>query len=452
MAVDVDTVLTEMQLVGTTKATDVLTALTAPPVLTRTMDGASTVEMTVQDWDRTLLRAGVFSSRVWTVVDDVVFELVKVTKTGDRLTLTYEDAIVAALRRRKDPLSIPAGSTTRAEVVARLASEAGVTYDVDTARRSVINTAVERSVTDESDSWTVLGELADTIGWRRFSDGRRLVVGGDEWLTGRGPAWPAAELSGPVYHVDFDLDVGKPAAEATLEVDARRWAIWPGRAVTLTGLGPADGAWLVKEVTRPLTRQRATVTLTRSRLTLPEPPPAADAVPGSEAGELDFLPGDQALTGDEETLALASSAAGPSRPTGSPVDRMIDYAVAQKGKPYVWGGSGPRGFDCSGLVQEATRAAGRVLPKPSKAQWDRGRRDGYVITVDEALRTRGALLVRMNTNPTHIAISLGNGSTVEARGRASGVGVFGGAAWRKWTGAFIWIGAAQRRQRLLTPQ
>ncbi|GCD97240.1 C40 family peptidase [Embleya hyalina] len=36
----------------------------------------------------------------------------------------------------------------------------------------------------------------------------------------------------------------------------------------------------------------------------------------------------------------------------------IAYAKAQLGKPYVWGGEGPSGFDCSGLVMQAWRRAG----------------------------------------------------------------------------------------------
>src|SRR5665213_607444 len=39
----------------------------------------------------------------------------------------------------------------------------------------------------------------------------------------------------------------------------------------------------------------------------------------------------------------------------------ITYALAQIGKPYLWGGSGPNAFDCSGLTMMAWAQAGVML-------------------------------------------------------------------------------------------
>jgi peptidoglycan DL-endopeptidase CwlO len=51
----------------------------------------------------------------------------------------------------------------------------------------------------------------------------------------------------------------------------------------------------------------------------------------------------------------------------------LHRALEMRGVPYVWGGSTPSGFDCSGLVRFAYRGAGITLDHSSYAQWDAGR-------------------------------------------------------------------------------
>ena len=53
----------------------------------------------------------------------------------------------------------------------------------------------------------------------------------------------------------------------------------------------------------------------------------------------------------------------------SRANRAVRFAYRQRGKPYRWGGTGPRGYDCSGLVQRSWRAAGVRIPRVTYGQY-----------------------------------------------------------------------------------
>lgn len=70
------------------------------------------------------------------------------------------------------------------------------------------------------------------------------------------------------------------------------------------------------------------------------------------------------------TVSAGSSAAVPAAAvgTGSKLDTMINFAMAQQGKPYRFFAAGPDAYDCSGLVVAAFRAAGMGIVHQSAAQ------------------------------------------------------------------------------------
>jgi len=73
-----------------------------------------------------------------------------------------------------------------------------------------------------------------------------------------------------------------------------------------------------------------------------------------------------------DVLSLAAKYAA-TFPTGAAA-RAVDYALSQRGVPYLWGGDGNGGFDCSGLVQASYQHAGISLPRTAQEQYDAGPR------------------------------------------------------------------------------
>lgn len=52
---------------------------------------------------------------------------------------------------------------------------------------------------------------------------------------------------------------------------------------------------------------------------------------------------------------------------------MAELALDYRGRPYVYGGAGPAGFDCSGFTRFVYSRVGIDLPHSSYTQWDSGR-------------------------------------------------------------------------------
>lgn len=60
-------------------------------------------------------------------------------------------------------------------------------------------------------------------------------------------------------------------------------------------------------------------------------------------------------------------AAGVAAPPGA--DRLIQIALNQVGKPYIWGAKGPNAFDCSGLATWCYAQIGISIPHGTSGQW-----------------------------------------------------------------------------------
>lgn len=91
----------------------------------------------------------------------------------------------------------------------------------------------------------------------------------------------------------------------------------------------------------------------------------------------------------------------------SKAEKVLAFARAQIGKPYVWGATGPSSYDCSGLTQAAWREAGVDLPRTTWDQVDVGTR---VATAD----LQPGDLVFFYDDISHVGIYKGDGMMIHA--------------------------------------
>ncbi|PNT92672.1 SH3 domain-containing C40 family peptidase [Clostridium thermosuccinogenes] len=101
-------------------------------------------------------------------------------------------------------------------------------------------------------------------------------------------------------------------------------------------------------------------------------------------------------------------------------EKIVEYAKKFLGVPYIWGGTTPKGFDCSGLVYYVYKQFGINLPRTSKEQATKG------TTVSKSDLKPGDLMFfdtsgANNGVVTHVGIYIGNGKFIHASNPKSDV-------------------------------
>ncbi|MET9766365.1 NlpC/P60 family protein [Streptomyces sp. NPDC006415] len=101
------------------------------------------------------------------------------------------------------------------------------------------------------------------------------------------------------------------------------------------------------------------------------------------------------------------SGSGAGSSYAAKAEKVLAFARAQIGKPYVWGASGPSSYDCSGLTQAAWREAGVTLPRTT---WDQVEVGTRVATSD----LKPGDLVFFYDDISHVGIYKGDGMMIHA--------------------------------------
>lgn len=94
---------------------------------------------------------------------------------------------------------------------------------------------------------------------------------------------------------------------------------------------------------------------------------------------------------------------------------LINYGAKFTGTPYVWGGTTPRGFDCSGFTSYVYKnAKGKSIPRTSGAQYA-----GAKKISKSQLKAGDLVFFSVGSNRiTHVALYAGNGQLLHAAGNS----------------------------------
>ncbi len=96
-------------------------------------------------------------------------------------------------------------------------------------------------------------------------------------------------------------------------------------------------------------------------------------------------------------------------------EKIVQIAVQYKGVPYRYGGTTPKGFDCSGFTLYVLKKAGIKIPRTLSAQYNAGISvsRSNLKNSDLVFFTRWGFIGKLFP-PNHVGIYIGNGKFIHA--------------------------------------
>ncbi|MBS2963944.1 C40 family peptidase [Actinocrinis puniceicyclus] len=140
----------------------------------------------------------------------------------------------------------------------------------------------------------------------------------------------------------------------------------------------------------------------------------AQALAAALAGNLVCSAGDSGDNTKAEAAALDAAHYRIPPGTPAPIAAVITFALAQLGKPYAYGATGPNAYDCSGLMVASYARIGVHLPRATYQQVNAG-----IPVYSVAQLKPGDLLFIPGSDgtpqaPGHVGMYLGGGTLIQA--------------------------------------
>ncbi|XEQ93925.1 hypothetical protein SCACP_28220 [Sporomusa carbonis] len=138
--------------------------------------------------------------------------------------------------------------------------------------------------------------------------------------------------------------------------------------------------------------------------------------PGTEAAVMEFqldngIASDGIVgAGTWEALRTAGPKTSRGRNNGLLIESIIQTAKRYQGVPYLWGGTTPNGFDCSGFTQYVFGLNGIRLPRTADLQYELG----VPVRYDQLQPGDLVYFSTYEPGPSHNGIYIGDGKFISA--------------------------------------
>ena len=129
-----------------------------------------------------------------------------------------------------------------------------------------------------------------------------------------------------------------------------------------------------------------------------------------DGSEIYSLPVDFAYNYGKNTTILSTDFYKGEASVSPAVKSIIDMAETFLGTPYVWGGTTPKGFDCSGFVQYLYGKNGYSITRTTYTQWAN---DGVRVSRDD-LRPGDLVYFGYGDSPSHVGLYVGKGMMIHS--------------------------------------